>query len=127
MADREIADYLSSEEALIVKVRDVLQIGGVDVATVDDIITLNITTETADYTVLPTDYVVLVDATAGDITVTLPDASTLSKIFYVKRIDDTANIVTISSSQFIDDDTASLVAPYSTIGLIPDTTGYWLL
>jgi len=58
---------------------------------------LAVVTKTADYTVTGNDYTVLCDATLGAIIITLPDAATLSGQYYnVKKIDATANAVTIT-------------------------------
>jgi hypothetical protein len=61
------------------------------------------TTKTANYTTLASDETILVDATAGNITITLLVASGNSgKKFTVKKIDSTANTVTVTNSTNID-------------------------
>lgn len=55
-----------------------------------------IRTVTAAYTAQPHDCTILVDATAGAVTVTLPPAATSSgKVLAVKKIDGGANAVTV--------------------------------
>ncbi len=58
---------------------------------------LSVTTVTTDYTLDEDDNIVLVDATSGNITITLPDATAMVRrgIYYIKKIDSTANTVTI--------------------------------
>lgn len=52
--------------------------------------------KTADYTVALADGVVLVDATSAPVTITLPTAASASRrTFIVKKVDATANAVTI--------------------------------
>lgn len=54
-------------------------------------------TKTANYTATTIDRVIFVDCTAGNITISLPQASPSLNIFYViKKIDSTTNVCTIS-------------------------------
>lgn len=48
------------------------------------------------YVVLPTDHILLVDATAGAITISLPLASAGTRRIEIKKIDASANIVTVT-------------------------------
>lgn len=71
-----------------------------------------ISTKTATYTTTLADGTVLVDATAGNITITLLTAAGNSdKKFTVKKIDSTANTVTVSNAAGIDGTTTKV---YST-------------
>lgn len=55
-----------------------------------------IKTKTTDYTVTPLDHTILVDASGGNVIITLPAASdNLGAIFVIKKIDNTGNTVTI--------------------------------
>lgn len=66
---------------------------------------LPISTKTANYTIVGTDHTILCDATSGSITITLPAVSTISgRMYVIKKIDATANTVTIdgNSSETID-------------------------
>lgn len=55
-------------------------------------------TVTANTTAGPTDQVILVNATAGAVTVTLPNYRTCNKRVTVKKIDASANVVTIAAT-----------------------------
>lgn len=57
---------------------------------------ISVTSITADYTVLATDAIILADATAGDITVTMLTAvGLIGRVFMIKKIDTSANKVII--------------------------------
>jgi hypothetical protein len=72
----------------------------------------SILTKTVDYTTALTDDIILVDATAGDVIITLTTpVGNSGKTFTVKKIDSTANTVTVSSSAGIDGTTTKV---YST-------------
>lgn len=81
-----------------------------------------------NYTVTATDYEILADASAGPITITLPHAIATGQVFRVKKVDDSANLVTIScyTGDLID------AVPYyflrvhfDSITLIDAAVGYW--
>jgi hypothetical protein len=58
-----------------------------------------ISTKTSAYTILSTDGTILCDATAGGFTVSLPTAATsTNRIFNIKKVDATGNVVTIDGS-----------------------------
>lgn len=62
-------------------------------------------TKTANYTALSTDYFIFGDATAGSITINLPTAVGIAgKVYVIKKIDSSANTVTIdaNSTQTLD-------------------------
>jgi hypothetical protein len=66
----------------------------------------NVVTVTAAYTMLATDYTILADATAGSFEILLADAEAVpGQLFNIKRIDDSANEVTLTTTkgQAIDD------------------------
>lgn len=75
--------------------------------------------------------VILVDATSAAITVTLPAAASyLGRIYYVKKIDSSANAVTIdgSGSETIDDQlTAVISIQYTCLTLFSDGTEWWII
>lgn len=79
---------------------------------------------TASYTALPGDDVILVDATLGPVTVTLPDAVSLEGVQkIIKKIDSSANHVTIScyGSETIDGvSTQTLTSQYQKLNIISD-------
>lgn len=74
---------------------------------------------------------VLADATAGNVTVNLPPAaSNADRVLHVKRIDATANTVTIDGdgAETIDGaTTASLAVQYESVTLGCDGTEWWIL
>ena len=78
-----------------------------------------------------TDGTILVDATSGNITVTLPTAaSALGTAYYIKKIDTSANKVIIDgdSSETIDDSTTiELIVPYECALIQSDGTEWWVL
>lgn len=86
------------------------------------------TTDTA-VTVLLTDGVVLVDTTAGNTTVTLPDpAVALYNTYGVKRTTGGTNTLTIQSAEgTIDGGTSSLVGQYDFLACKSDGTNYWIV
>lgn len=84
------------------------------------------------YTVTEDDDVILVNANGGPIAVELPDGLTaLQKVYYVKKIDASANPVNINADtgQLIDGAaTQSTATQYEAFRLVPDNaTGDWSL
>jgi hypothetical protein len=78
--------------------------------------TAGITTKTANYTATANDFTIIVDATAGAVTITLPAASSnAGRIYNIKKIDASANSVTI------DPNGAELIDGAATFG---NTTQY---
>lgn len=81
-----------------------------------------ITAVTADYVILVTDSVITVDATGGNVTLTLPDAaSAIGQCWRIKRLDGSVNSVTIARSggNTIDGGTTTtLVTQYSSKDII---------
>jgi hypothetical protein len=89
---------------------------------------LPITTVTGSTTLLVTGSIYLVDATAGAIVITVP-VSLANKSFYVKKIDATANTVTITPSSGLIDGAATrvLASQYSTAHFASDGTNLWII
>lgn len=89
------------------------------------------TVTSGPYTVLDTDYVILVDATSGAITVNLPTAvGRLGRIFNIKRINTNANSVTIDAAgaETIDNTaTKVLVLPYTAATVYSDDSNWWII
>lgn len=74
--------------------------------------------QTTNYTATLIDDVILADATAGPITITLPAGVVTRKRYEVKKIDGTANAVTVASSELIDGiSTFALVVPNQSVSL----------
>lgn len=90
---------------------------------------LNTVSKTANYTATTSDFMILVDATSGAVTITLPAAaSSAGMVVGVKKIDSSGNAVTVdgNASETIDDaTTVSLAAQYDTAFLICDGTEWW--
>jgi hypothetical protein len=94
--------------------------------------TFTTATKTATtYTVGSSDTVIFADATSNSITITLPVASGLAGYrFYIKRIDGTANTVTIqrSSSDTIDGMTSfTLDLQYTAFGVVSNGSAWYIL
>lgn len=91
----------------------------------------NVVTKTSDYSATVTDYTILCDASGGDITITLPSASTFpGHGFQIKKIDSTDNIVTIepTSPDVIDGETSVLtVEQWTNIMVQSDGTNWYIL
>jgi hypothetical protein len=103
--------------------------------------TLQIVKITADYNVLVADDVILVDATAGTVSVFLPDtALALPKLYTVKRIDTAFgfNVIVNSAGGIIDNGLGNLPVAITNgtygppsigcaFGFIPDGLAWWIV
>ncbi len=75
--------------------------------------TLTVATKTTNYTLLSTDDVIFGDTTSGDVTLSLPAASTVTgKIYYIKRI-----TVADGNEVIIDPDSSETVLGLATLSL----------
>jgi hypothetical protein len=86
-------------------------------------------TKTANYTITSSDYTIGANATSGAITITLPTAVGTTAIYNIKKIDSSANTVTIapSSSQTIDG-AATVVLSYQYQSFMVQSTGAnWII
>ena len=84
-----------------------------------------LTSKTSDYTVLDIDDVVFVDATSGNVTITLPE--TEYQMVNIKRTDGSANTVTISGSGNIDGSASATLSQYDCLTLLGDGTDWWII
>lgn len=88
-------------------------------------------TKTSGYTIGASDTVIFADATSGNVTITLPTASSLSGYrFYVKRIDGSANTCSIarSSTDTIDGATSvSLDLQYTSLTLVSNGSAWYII
>lgn len=86
-----------------------------------------VSTVTANYTALLTDGVILADATAGNITITLPSALNTALRYTVKKTDATANTVTIApqSGQSIDGSSTLVLSSQWTSREVIPNGGNW--
>ncbi len=98
---------------------------------VDEGVTMAITEVSGHTTLDATHYTVLVDASGGAVTITLPAAASHSgRIYNIKKIDSTANIVTIdpNSAELIDGIvTLALIARNEKARPQSDATEWWTI
>ena len=88
-------------------------------------------TVTASDTIISSDVIVTVDATAGAVSIALP-ASALSRgrVLYIKKIDATANAVTIdpNAAETIDGAaTKATAVQYYSFTIVCDGSGWWIV
>lgn len=112
-----LQDSTGSNNALSVDTSNTrVAIGGTTATSTLDVrgsLALPITTKTANYTATVSDYTILVDATAGSVTITLPAVSGITgRVYIVKKIDSTGNTVVIdaNASELIDGATTQTLA-----------------
>jgi hypothetical protein len=83
-----------------------------------------ITTVTADITLNASHFTVLVDTTAGDITITLP-SNVNGRVYNIKKITSDTNQAIFSGT--IDGGSANLATQYESITIQNETTNWWIL
>jgi hypothetical protein len=87
--------------------------------------------KTANYTITSSDTVIFADCTSGNVTITLPTASSVSGYrFIVKRTDSSTNSVSVarSSSDTIDGATShNLGAQYTTMSFVSDGSNWYIV
>ena len=92
---------------------------------------LNVSTKISTYNVLPTDDVILVDASGGTVTLNLPDATTVNgKVYNFKKIDSSAfqMIIDADGAQTIDDSlTQATSTQYESFTIISDGSAWYIL
>jgi hypothetical protein len=89
-----------------------------------------ITDTDSPYTVGEHDVVILANATNGAITVNLPAAADqLGRHLYIKKVDTSANAVTVDadSTELIDGATTAVLASRDAIEIVSDGTGWGIL
>lgn len=88
-------------------------------------------TKTTSFTADDGATVYLCDATSGNITATLPTAASAdTRVYYIKKIDSSVNIVTIDgdSSETIDDSTTQVISfQYDSAEIISDGSEWWII
>ena len=91
----------------------------------------NLVTKTSGYTATATDYTIMCNASGGSFTITLPAAAShADRIYHIKKIDSSANTVTVdgNASETIDDGlTAILTVQYESITIQSDGSEWWIL
>jgi hypothetical protein len=71
---------------------------GTSLKFIDAVNSTTIVKKSTNYTILPSDNTILADATTAAFTLTLPPANTnLGKILIIRKIDESANVLTFSS------------------------------
>jgi hypothetical protein len=93
-------------------------------------VSIGLTTKTANYTMTTSDCVILADATSSAITITLPSAANTGMIVHIKKVDSSANVVTISraGTDTIEGvNTVSLSVRYSSRTFVANGGGLWLV
>lgn len=87
--------------------------------------------QSTNYTITNSDTVIFANATSGNVTITIPAASSLAGYrFYIKRIDGTGNTVTIqrSGSDTIDGMTSfTLDQQYTSFGVVSNGSAWYIL
>jgi len=108
---------------------DEISLAGLTVASEDIDFTLN--EYTSAQTLTADNYLVIVDASSGNITITLPaSASHTNRIYTIKKIDSSQHKVTIdaNSTETIDgEETIVLNLQYSYVTIICDGTEWWII
>lgn len=93
--------------------------------------TLATSTKTSNYTVTTSDTVILADATSGTIAITLPTAASAAGYrFFVKRIDNSGNSVTVdrSGSDTIDGATSHTISvQYTSLTLVSNGSNWFII
>lgn len=93
--------------------------------------TLATATKTSSYTITGTDVVIFANATSGNVTITLPTASSFASYrFYVKRTDGAGNTCSVarSGSDTIDGQTSiSLDTQYTSLTLVSDGSAWYII
>ena len=91
----------------------------------------NISTKTTDYTATTSDNTILVDASSGNVTITLPAASTTTgRVLVVKRLDSSTNTVVIDAnlSETIDGaETRAVINQYDSFTIQSNGTSWFIL
>ncbi len=87
-------------------------------------------TKTSSYTITGTDVVIFADATSGNVTITLPAASSFSGYnFYIKRIDSSSNTCSVASSGGTIDGTSSfsLDTQYFAVRVVSNGSNWFII
>lgn len=93
--------------------------------------TFTVTTQSGNYAILTTDTTIFVNAASAPVTITLPTAvGVTGKKYNIKKIDSSANAVTINttSSQTIDADTSVIInVQYTSMQVISDGSNWFVV
>lgn len=129
-ATSNVRQAIGSDGTLLVS--DSTQSAGVNWKTPTSALTFAVVSKTANYTLTTSDYLVLVDASGGSFTLSLPAAaSNTGRVFLIKRTDNTlSNAVTLdpNGSETIDGQTTrKLCTQYETVSIISDGSNWSVL
>lgn len=87
-----------------------------------------ITSTTSNMTLGNTNTIVLVNASSGNITITLPSAPITGKRYTIKKIDNSVNVVIITSTKTIDGQTSITISnQYEVVNIIYDGNNYYIV
>jgi hypothetical protein len=92
--------------------------------------TVNVATYTSNQTLTSNDGVALVNATTGNITITLPNPSTVvGRIYYIKKVDSSSNSVILNPGAYLLDGASSFSfnIQYQSFTIVASSTGYFIL
>jgi len=93
--------------------------------------TFTTSTQTSSYTITSSDAIIFANATSGNVTITLPTASGMAGYrFYIKRIDNASNTVTVarSGSDTIDGMTSfTLDLQYTALAVVSNGSAWYIL
>lgn len=97
-----------------------------EIAAAEGAPTVTVVSKTTDYAATATDNYILCDASSGQITITLP-AATSGKILHIKKTDSSGNNVIIdgNGSETIDDELTKIItAQYTAIAIVSDGSNW---
>ncbi len=89
-----------------------------------------VVTKSSTYSVTISDEIILVDATSGAVTITLPTGVGNTNIYTVKKIDSTANNVTIATtaSQTIDGGTTAVIhVQFASVSVVSNNANWFII
>lgn len=89
-----------------------------------------VVTKTTNYTITTSDEIILANASGGAVTITLPTAVGNTNMYTVKKIDSSANHVTIATSaaQTIDGgSTAVIQVQYASVSVVSDNANWFIM
>lgn len=81
------------------------------------------------YTVISTDETIAGNATSGAITVNLPLATGSGRMLTIKKVDTSANTITVdgNGSETIDGSETHVLTSYESITIVDNASGTWII
>ncbi|MFH0754494.1 MAG: hypothetical protein V2A70_08015, partial [Candidatus Omnitrophota bacterium] len=132
-ANLTIKTYTSGYNVLINPITGNVGIGTVSPASTLDVkgsFAVNIVSKSTDYTLTAADRVAMVDASAGAVTITLPDPSGIKgRVYDIKKTDASANALNINTAAGNIDGSASVstTTPNASFTIVTDGTNWWVI